>query len=95
MYCYNLYSLLRPVNNLSLRGEGRGKLEDCFGGGTKGDHSSVTEYEGRTYTKLIANEGGHQNTIELGGGGSGRFYRYTTKKSFPLITQGNKLGPVP
>ena len=37
MYCYNLYSLLRPVNNLSLRVEGRGKLEDCFGGGTKGD----------------------------------------------------------
>ena len=69
MYCYNLYSLLRPVNNLSLRVEGRGELEDCFGGGTKGDHSSVTEYEGRTSTKLIANEGGHQNTIELGGGG--------------------------
>ena len=68
MYCYNLYSLLRPVNNLSLRVEGRGELEDCFGGGTKGDHSSVTEYEGRTSTKLIANEGGHQNTIELGGG---------------------------
>ena len=94
MYCYNLYSLLRPVNNLSLRVEGRGELEDCFGGGTKGDHSSVTEYEGRTSTKLIANEGGHQNTIELGGG-SGRFYRDTTKKSSLLITQGNKLGPVP
>ena len=48
MYCYNLYSLLRPVNNLSIRVEGRGELEDCLGGGTKGDQSSVTEYKGRT-----------------------------------------------
>ena len=94
MYCYNLYSLLRPVDNLSLRVEGKGKLEDCFGGGTKGDHSSVTEYEGRTSTKLIANEGGHQNTTELGGGGQVGF-TVTQPKSSPLISQGNKLGPVP
>ena len=30
MYCYNLYSLLRPVNNLSLRGEGRERSGGLF-----------------------------------------------------------------
>ena len=88
MYCYNLYSLLRPFNNLSLRVEGRGKLEDCFGGGTKGDQSSVTEYKGRTV----------QNWLQMWGSpeycraGGGVQVGFTPP---PLVTQGDKLRLVP